>query len=460
MPSFPLLHTRVSHWYFSSYYFKEITLITLLLCQRVRIVPKAIKTKESLRAHWNNYCSKRGYSNSLRSKPYPTNKYKCEQCNESFPLLAAKYRHRQKYHPAIAIINHSSHEDEKSDETPIPSDQNIITPITIKPPIAVIDTDPKPMKRRISDTDSEISFNTSTSPSKINPRNDLHPSKRVKYNADFEYSADDEEGDDEEEEDEEENMNWSGGKSLKQTEKYKSMYQKYRRDSDLWKKRLQNLEAEYQRLSDDKEMIIISLQKNIVSLDNEKQDYRKKIKILQKHIAEFNTDKSNFNSISKTIFNCVSIGEINKLRKVFKEKKYDELLKDESIKVIQKIFGGLVAGVIPVCNPQRTAMSKEERSMVNKIEESSIKDAKRLLRKNKEMVGQLFGTIDSSIKMIVDLYYQFGSKDEDDQFDSDFEDQSDDENQSYDEYEGEDDQSGSESQDVDDEDTDRDSSED
>ena len=98
--------------------------------------------------------------------------------------------------------------------------------------------------------------------------------------------------------------------------------------------------------------------------------------------------------------------------------------------------------------------------MVHKIEESSIKAAKRLLRKNKEMVGQLFGTIDSSIKMIVDLYYQFGSKDEDDQFDSDFEDQSDDEDQSYEEDEGGDDQNDSESQNVDAEYTDSDSSED
>ena len=439
----------------------SLTVVTMSTCSNCS---KSYKNKETLRVHRHS-CRKRGDSNSLRFEPYPTNIYKCEQCDESFPLLAAKYRHRQKHHPAIAIINHSYHEGEKSDETPAPSEQNIITPVTIKPAIPVIDTYPKPIKRRIPDTDSEISFNVSSSPSKIKPRNDPHPPKKVKYNADSVYSADDEEeyDDDEEdhneEEDEEENLNWSGGRTLKQAERYKSMYQKYRRDSDLWKKRFQSLEAEYQRLSDDKEGIIISLQKNIVSLDNEKQEYRKKIKILQKHIGEFNTDRSNFNSISKTIFNCVSIGEINKLRKVFKEKKYDELLKDESVKVIQKIFRGLVTGVIPVCNPQRTFISKEESHMVDKIEESSIKDAKRLLRKNKELVGQLFDTVDSSIKMVVDLYYQFGSKDEDAQFDSDFEDQSDDDHQSYDEDEGEDDQNDLESQDVD-EDTDSDSSED
>ena len=401
-------------------------MITCSDCQRT------YKNKDSLKSH-RHRVHKNENSSNIRFEPYSTNNYKCEQCDEGFPLLAALYRHRQKHHPAIAIINHSSHEDEKSDEVSGLSNQNKIIPISTNPPIPVLDTDPKPIKRRISDTDSEISFNVLESPSKIKSRFEPHPSKKVKYNIDSDYSADDEE-DGEDKKDE--NKNFSGGRALKQLKRYKIMYQKCLRDLRILRGKF---EVECQKRLDDKEQIIISLQKTIVSLNNEKKDYGKKIKLLQKYIAKFSEDKSHFNNISKAIFNCVSIGEINKLRKLFKEKKYDELLKDESVKVIQKIFTGLVNGVIPVCNPQRTVMSKEERDMVDKIEESSTKDAKRLLRKNKEMVGQLFNTIDSSIKMVVDLYYQFGSRDEDNLNDSDSE--TDDEYEKDDEYSSENEQS-------------------
>ena len=45
-------------------------------------------------------------------------------------------------------------------------------------PVAVIDSDPKPIKRRISDTDSEISVDVILAQSKRKSTNDPHPPKK------------------------------------------------------------------------------------------------------------------------------------------------------------------------------------------------------------------------------------------------------------------------------------------
>ena len=71
-----------------------------------------------------------------------------------------------------------------------------------------------------------------------------------------------------------------------------------------------------------------------------------------------------------------------------------------------------------------------------------------------ELIVDLFDIVDKSIKMVVDLYYEYGSRDEDAQFDSDVGGESDDESQ------GDDEQKDSDLQDVDVEYTDSESSED
>ena len=115
---------------------------------------------------------------------------------------------------------------------------------------------------------------------------------------------------------------------------------------------------------------------------------------------------------------------------------------------------------MPICNPQSTSITEEQRDIVERMEDSSTKKAKKLLMDNIELIVELFDIVDSSIKMVVDLYYQYGSRDEDEQFESDMEDESDDEDQSYNEDQGDDDRNDSDLQDVDDESTDSDSSED
>ena len=75
----------------------------------------------------------------------------------------------------------------------------------------------------------------------------------------------------------------------------------------------------------------------IINLNSEKRDYKEKIKILQNHIADFDKDSPRFNNISKGLFNCISIGEVNKIRKLFKEKKYSEIYtKREMLKSYKK----------------------------------------------------------------------------------------------------------------------------
>ena len=203
------------------------------------------------------------------------------------------------------------------------------------------------------------------------------------------------------------------------------MYQKYRRESDIWKRKFNEC---HRQLNENEEVItdhetnckrrLVEKEALITNLNSEKRDYKDKIKILQNHIADFDKDSPRFNNISKALFNCISIGEMNKLRKLFKEKKYSEIYREENVKIIQKIFIGLNNGVIPICNPQSTAITDAQRDIVERIEDSSTKKAKKLLMENMELIVELFDIVDNSIKMGVDLYYRFGSKDEDNEIKS------------------------------------------
>lgn len=183
-------------------------------------------------------------------------------------------------------------------------------------------------------------------------------------------------------------------------------------------------EIECQAKLEEQERTLFNLQETVARLHKEKNEYKQRIAKLQMYIAKLKEHEDlipNFTNISKAVFNCVTIGEIRRLRKLFQTKNFKEILKEKNVKVLQKICMGLNSGVIPVCNPQRSVITDVQRDIVQKLEDASSIKANKILKNNMELVANLFDSVDSSIKMIVDLYYQFGSSDEDRQLDSDLE---------------------------------------
>ena len=143
------------------------------------------------------------------------------------------------------------------------------------------------------------------------------------------------------------------------------------------------------------------------------QEHNKRIKELNDYIKEVQEeDNEHFNSLSKAIFNCISIEEIFEIRRLIKDHKYDEVLKNH-IKTIQKIFMGLSQGIIPICNAQRTGITDEQRDLVDAVQGSTSTAAINLLKDKRKEVTRLFAIINDSLKLIRNTYNTYGSHDED-----------------------------------------------
>ena len=185
-------------------------------------------------------------------------------------------------------------------------------------------------------------------------------------------------------------------------------------DNDIkWKEVADKYERGAKSLQD----VIASLQEKMIIVEREKKNYKEKIGEQQKYISELRESKGSlphFNSISKEIYNCVSISEIRRVHKLFRKNILKGIADEKNIKVIQRIFSGLFNGVIPVCNPQRTVLTESQLEIMDRIQNSSVDKAQNILRDNIQVIIRIFDYIDTSLKTAVDLFYQYGSKDEDD----------------------------------------------
>ena len=157
---------------------------------------------------------------------------------------------------------------------------------------------------------------------------------------------------------------------------------------------------------------LVKCQADIISLKEEKKELKKKIEKSTNIIEQLENDHSldAFNDISKNIFNCVSIEEIERVRKLFMRKNFPELKRKRNVKVLQRIIQGLNRGYIPICNPQRSRMTEEHEILLSNMDMATVQQMVKIIENNAEILSDLMYTIDASIKMIVNLYNKFGSR--------------------------------------------------
>ena len=147
-------------------------------------------------------------------------------------------------------------------------------------------------------------------------------------------------------------------------------------------------------------------------INDMEQEHNKRIKELNDYINEMREeDNEHFNSLSKAIFNCISMEEIFEIRRLIQDHKYNEVLRNH-VGTIQKIFMGLSQGIIPICNAQRTGISDKQRELIDAVQGSSSSTAKNLLKDKRSEVTNLFSIINDSLKLIRNTYNQYGSHDE------------------------------------------------
>ena len=56
---------------------------------------------------------------------------------------------------------------------------------------------------------------------------------------------------------------------------------------------------------------------------------------------------------------------------------------------MQKIATGLLRGYIPICNPQRTVITDQQRDLITNIEKSTTSKAEKIIGENIELLSDL-----------------------------------------------------------------------
>ena len=144
----------------------------------------------------------------------------------------------------------------------------------------------------------------------------------------------------------------------------------------------------------------------------DKLEYDDKIKVLKdqlKECEEFGDGEYDLTKISKKIFNSVTIAEFNRIRKLIANNQIDLLLEGrKNVLALQKMASALTYGVIPVTNPQRVALSSREKNLVKKIENASVDDVKKYIRKNVSVFLRLFSTVEDSLKLVTKTFMKYG----------------------------------------------------
>ena len=150
----------------------------------------------------------------------------------------------------------------------------------------------------------------------------------------------------------------------------------------------------------------------IAKLREDNQHLTSQLSLLVKNDKDLSLGYFPYTEITKKIYNCTSIKEISLLRNLFKRGKWDEIVKPRNVKVILRLITGIENDAIPICNPQTSVMTSHQRDLFHTIKSLPLSDAISVIKNNREKVESLFEILDQSLRMIVNLFNKYGSRDE------------------------------------------------
>ena len=136
------------------------------------------------------------------------------------------------------------------------------------------------------------------------------------------------------------------------------------------------------------------------------QHYETQINLLKEKLKSLDGNEESFKPLSDAIFNCVTIEEIFKIKKLIHNREFDELVSSH-LDTLQKMFLSLSYGVIPICQPQRDIMTESQKKLIQKIETASPSKAKNLIMRNRSDIINIFDVIDQSLELATVTYDRF-----------------------------------------------------
>ena len=143
-----------------------------------------------------------------------------------------------------------------------------------------------------------------------------------------------------------------------------------------------------------------------------KETKRVKLYLNQLHSIE-NCDKRT--PIEDILDNRVTLQQLNKINTIIKNGHADSIQllidDDEMLQTIQHLFVGLNSDVIPIANPQRIALTPEQKSFIRKFEAMDIVELRRYLEKNEgekaRHLLRILGIINDSLRLMCKSYSKY-----------------------------------------------------
>ena len=142
------------------------------------------------------------------------------------------------------------------------------------------------------------------------------------------------------------------------------------------------------------------------------KDCEERIEVFRAQIRELEEleEDSEMTSINKAVINSVTIKQFNKIRSLLEANQLSRVLQNKThVRALQRLFLGLNFGVIPITQPQRIALSEDERNMVRKLENTPIDKVKSYIAQNKNSFLRLFEIINDSLQLITRSYERYGT---------------------------------------------------
>ena len=133
-----------------------------------------------------------------------------------------------------------------------------------------------------------------------------------------------------------------------------------------------------------------------------------KLQTLQAIIKDFeNEDDSETVKLSKIIFNCATLEDIYELQSLIQRHQFNQLT-SKHLRTLQNLLLGLSQGIVPICEPQRRALSESQKKLVSDIQSSSLARAKSLINNNRPHFIDFMNKIKDSLKLISSSYNRYG----------------------------------------------------
>ena len=356
-------------------------------------------------------------------------KYKCTDCPSTFSTKASLCSHRSKFHKkkysTIAVLNPNVKHAAHSSNDELNEDLEIVSEVASEGEPDGLDTMiksqmdllvPKPKKRKHESDSSDdepapkVQRNLSTDLSDDEGSVDVPKKKKLtKKRKRVSDSSDDE----------------PAPKVHRKRSTPTDDYQVIMKKKTVKKrKRKVRRKRKYIKYTES-DKIIAEKDEEIDELKDllKKENRRVKLYLDQLRSIENGDDRT---PIADILHNRVTLRQLNKINNIIKSGHADgiQLLidDDEMLQTIQHLFVGLNSNVIPIANPQRIALTPEQKSFIRKFEAMDIVELRRYLEKNDGEKAihllRILGIINDSLKLMCKTYLKYvGNIESDNEYD-------------------------------------------